>query len=269
MGGTVTILARFKDNTKMAFRISTGCLLPFHDLNFLDEDKFKVYVKEQSLYRGDDVTDDEHTDYYNSKSFFAPYDYGLLFFDFKEKHVWSSNNYNGFFSLSSWLIKQQYNELAYTLAGTDETKETFTITEYDLVDGQFVPYTTYHYLDVYTEYYGSLFYMQQVLDRKGTFIYKGNPLPEQATDLYSILAYINGQDLLTEEKLKTKPERVRVRTFTQDICDVNAVLPDWFFHDGDGSKRDVQKVLDYLLPLNILTDKDLEYWDFYFHRHDV
>jgi hypothetical protein len=263
MGGMVAVLARFKDNTKMSFRISTGCLTPFHDLRLLDEDYFKAFVKKEEYYIEDAVADYEQEDYYNARCFFAPYDYGLLFFDFKEKHIWSSNNYNGFFSLSSWQVKSQYKEIADILSYGTQTKETLTITEQDYVNGEFITRREYHFLEDYSQEFSSIFYMQQVLDKKGTFTYKGNPLPDEITDIYSLLAYINGEDLLLEENLKRDRVKNRTRFLRSDTCDLDAVLPDWTIYNGDGNVSYIQPIFDYVVKHNILNERDLKYWNQY------
>lgn len=263
MGGMVAILARFKDNTKMSFRISTGCLLPYHDLRMLDEDYFKSFAKKEEHYIEDAVADYEQEDYYNARCFFAPYDYGLLFFDFKEKVVWSSNNYNGFFSLSTWQVKSQYEELADTLSYGKQTKETLSIKEKDYVNGEFIERRKYHFLEDYSEFFGSLFYIQQVLDKAGTFTYKGNPLPKELTDIYSILSYINGEDLLSEENLKKDRVEKKTRFLRSDTCDLDAALPDWSIHNGDGNVSYIQPIFDYVVKHNILNDTDLKYWNLY------
>lgn len=266
MGGAVTILARFKDNSKMSFRISTGYLRPFHDLRMLDEDYFKSYVQKNEFYVEGDISDEDQKDYYNSKCFFAPYDYGLLFFDFKEQQVWSSNNYNGFFSLSTWMIKSQYRELARILSYGKETKETLSIHEKEFVKGNLVTKKSYHVLEVNSQHFSSLFYINQVLNRHGTFNYKDNLLPTHLTDIYSILAYINGEDFLTAKTLKDGPPEIEFVAMLNDTCDVEAVLPDWKIHNGDGSSRYIQLVFDYVQSQNLLTAKDLQYWNVYLNE---
>ena len=263
MGGRLAVLARFKDNTKMSFRISTGCLTPYHDLRLLDEDYFKDFVKKERHYIEDAVADYEQEDYYNSRCFFSPFDYGLLFFDFKENHVWSSNNYNGFFSLSSWQVKSQYEELAATLSYGKLTKETITISEQDYVKGRFINRREYHFLEDYSQHFGILFYIQQVLTRAGTFKYKENPLPMEVTDVYSLLAYINGEDLLTEENLKRGRVNKDIRYLRSDTFDLEAVIPDWTIYNGDGTSHYITPVFDYMKQHNILNDKDLHYWNVY------
>jgi hypothetical protein len=263
MGGMVVILARFKDNSKMSFRTSTGCLTSFHDLRMLDENYFKDHVVKEELYIEDAVADYEQEDYYNARCFFAPYDYGLLFFDFKEKQVWSSNNYNGFFLLSSWLIRSQYETLAQILSRGKQTTETLSISEGSFVDGETVIVRKYHFLEDYSQNFSSLFYIQQVLDRKGTFIYKDKPLPAELTDIYSILAYINGEDYLTPDALKKGPPEREWKTLRSDMCDTVAVIPEWTVHDGDGNSRYIQLVFDYVQSQNLLTAKDLQYWSVY------
>jgi len=263
MGGMVVVLARFKDNSKMSFRTSTGCLTPFNDLRMLDEDYFKSHVLKEELYIEDAVADYEQEDYYNARCFFAPYDYGLLFFDFKEQQVWSSNNYNGFFLLSSWLIRSQYETLAQILSRGKQTKETLSISEGSFVDGETVITRKYHFLEDYSQNFSSLFYIQQVLDKKGTFIYKDKPLPAELTDIYSILAYINGEDYLTPEALKKGPPEREWKTLRSDMCDTVAVIPEWTLHYGDGSSRYIQLVFDYVQSHNLLTAKDLQYWNVY------
>ena len=259
----VVILARFKDNSKMSFRTSTGCLTSFHDLRMLDENYFKDHVVKEELYIEDAVADYEQEDYYNARCFFAPYDYGLLFFDFKEQQVWSSNNYNGFFSLSTWMIKSQYKELARILSYGKETKETLSIREKEFVNGKFFTKKEYHFLEEYSQHFSSLFYINQVLERKGTFNYKGNLLPTHLTDIYSILAYINGEDFLTAKILKDGPPETEFIAMLNDTCDVEAVFPDWQIHNGDGSSRYIQLVFDYVQAQNLLTAKDLQYWYVY------
>lgn len=262
----VSILARFTDDTKMAFRISTGCMQPFHDLDLLDEDKFKAHVEKEQYYIDEEVTDQHHQDYYNARCFFAPTDYGLLFFDFKEKQLWSSNNYNSFFLLSTWLVKSQYSYLADILSLGNETKETLTVSEGAFVNGQIVTTKEYHFLAEYSEHFSSLFYIQQVLDRKGTFKYKNNMLPNTLNDLYSILAYITGEDLLSDAALKKGPQRLQFKTFTMDMHDMEAILPDWCFHNFDGRQKSVQSVFDYVQQENLLSERDAHYWNVYLKK---
>lgn len=259
----VSILARFSDNIKISFRISTGCINSFHDLDLLDENKFKAHIEKEHYYINEEVTDEHHQDYYNARCFFAPTDYGLLFFDFKEKYVWSSNNYNAFFLLSTWLIKSQYSYLADILSLSNETKETLTVSECAFVNGQILTTKEYHFLAEYSEHFSSLFYIQQVIDRKGTFKYKKNMLPSTLNDLYSVLAYITGEDLLTEASLKKGPQRLQFMTLTMDMYDMEAIIPDWSFHNLDGCYNAIQSVFDYVQQHNILSERDAHYWHVY------
>lgn len=104
----LTMAIRFSDDQLVSFKIHKT--KEFNDfknilflldekklLNFLEINKYPLNISANN--------ESEHNDYDSQKSFFAPYDYGIVFIDFITKTVHSYNNYSGFLEYAMSSVK--------------------------------------------------------------------------------------------------------------------------------------------------------------------
>lgn len=100
MGGLVNVLIRFSDDDKKSFCIHSSQIQDFETPLFLEEENFKsrtmqnYYKNESEMYKAD----------------FTP-DRGILFFDFKNKKIFSRNHYKFLFSFSPKIVFSKLTEL--------------------------------------------------------------------------------------------------------------------------------------------------------------
>lgn len=106
----LTLAIRFLDNTLCSFKVHKSIEFTYFKnillldqeinmINFLNEHGYPTTISAAS--------DQEHNDYESSKSFFAPYDYGIVFIDFIEKQVHSYNDYSAFLEYSTLAFKHE------------------------------------------------------------------------------------------------------------------------------------------------------------------
>lgn len=110
----LTLAIRFSDNTLCAFKVQKKLEFTYFKnillldqesnmINFLKEHGYPMIISAQNH--------KEHNDYESSKALFAPYDYGIVFIDFVEKHVHSYNNYSAFLEYSTLAFKHEIDSL--------------------------------------------------------------------------------------------------------------------------------------------------------------
>lgn len=261
MGGMVTVMARLKDNRKISFRMSTGNLKAFYDYKNLDEDYFLKFISDNGFYLGDAGATSEHDDYESRKCFFAPYNYGLIFFDFKNQTLFSTNNHSGFFLMDSWLVKSQYEDLA------EWFHESSKNTVYDLMvkrtryeDNKEIVLSEHNVFNGYFERFKNIFYIAETLRYNGSFILKDQALPE-GMDVLQTLAYVYGKDLLSTNSNVNENSSFGMKW--SDCCDLSTTIPNWTIHHGDGGFSYISKVFDYVKNENLLNEVELKYWTAY------
>lgn len=104
----LTFAVRFSDNTISTFKIhKTIEFNNLKDISFiLNENKLKDFIKEKGYAdKRDNVSPEEHRDYENEAAFLAPSIYGMVFVDFKDKVIYSYNDYSGFITSNALLIR--------------------------------------------------------------------------------------------------------------------------------------------------------------------
>lgn len=94
MGWMVTIAARYKTKEVIAFKTSTN----FFDANvnsphLLNEDYLRSKVEEYNFLRDNELPENAFDDYDSRKGIVAPYEYGIVLFDYFNNTIISSNNY--------------------------------------------------------------------------------------------------------------------------------------------------------------------------------
>lgn len=110
----LTLTIRFSDNTLCAFKVQKKLEFTYFKnilllnqesnmISFLKEHGYPMIISAKNTR--------EHNDYENSKAFFAPYDYGIVFIDFAERKVYSYNNYSAFLEYSTLAFKHEIESL--------------------------------------------------------------------------------------------------------------------------------------------------------------
>lgn len=104
----LTMAIRFSDGQLASFKIhKTKEFNDFKNILFLLDEKKLLSFLEINKYPLNISANNEceHNDYDSHKSFFAPYDYGIVFIDFMTKNVYSYNNYSGFLEYAMSSVK--------------------------------------------------------------------------------------------------------------------------------------------------------------------
>lgn len=104
----ITFAIRFSDNTMSTFKIHKA--VEFGALKnisyILNENKLKNFIEEKGYTnQRESVSLEKHRDYESSLAFLAPSVYGIVFIDFKEKMIYSYNDYSGFIMSNALLIR--------------------------------------------------------------------------------------------------------------------------------------------------------------------
>ena len=111
MGGRLVLCQITSDGVKKSAKIGTWFLNKLNSLDFLNEEYFNHFMKRENISLELDLTNDVFDDYDDDKANFAPYHYGILIFDFKNKKVFSLNNYNGFLIFGQNNVFKDYEQI--------------------------------------------------------------------------------------------------------------------------------------------------------------
>ncbi|MBI6724790.1 hypothetical protein YA0089_14300 [Pseudomonas viridiflava] len=235
MGGKLTIMARFEDDSKIALKMSTNELsMRFNAIDLFTAEGFKALVDTERYKSMPATTCIEHDTYEGYKTAFAPYYYGLLLFDYKEKRIFASNDMCGFLELSSRLIKGDY------LMDRDDDIS-FAHSSFPLVDA---------------------------IRMSADITLNGEPFEFQEGSLNDFRAKMYGLDLqalsFDDYQVHKKAEMAKARPYyTHEMSDVQITLPGWVVTHGDGSVQYVKPIFEYCQEQGMLEPLDVECWENY------
>lgn len=270
MGGSVNVLIRFSNNEKKAFRIHTSDLKKFEDPIFLDETRFREQILSQ-YYKGEPVNKSEHDDYYSKKTYFSPYAYGALFFDLKEKKVFSSNNYSGFLnilclSLIPYLTKlvssskkmgiSLYDQEEILEGFNDDNSEIVVLERNKIFESPSRFYTDFYLINYALKNNWTVKVNDNIIEHNGDFIHFMNTI--LGKDI--IADTVNSFDGLDWELI---PE------LSSNIENSIDLIPEgWEFIQGDGSPAYVNVLYEYMLKNKIISDEEVVYWNEYLTQYN-
>lgn len=266
MGGSVNVLVRFSNNEKKAFRIHTSQLKDFCNPLFFDEKNFKSTIM-QNYYKGEPIDKNEHDIYRGPKTYFTPYAYGALFFDFKNKKVFSCNDFDCFLSfypstlfakLTQLIcISKESNihlyDLEEVIHGYNEERTEFKILERHKIfhePSRFNP-----------EFYA----LNYALNNDWDIEIYGNKI-EHTKDLIKFVNDITGLDILKDTKESLDGYRWSIK---ESLCAspnyqdyyIDISPKDWTIIQDDGSHDSIKELFEYMTEENILDEKEVSLWE--------
>jgi hypothetical protein len=256
MSGRLILGQITSDGEKRATKIDTWFLKKFNSLDLLDENYFNEFSKKHNLFK--EKTEDKkvHYDYENDMGMFAPYYYGILLIDFKNKKVYSCNNYNGFLSFGIENVKNDYEKIGIHKQ---------TIIEMHDMKGNIT------HISIFEENKFELptpRMIESCIRKKGTMYVDGKEYPiKKEEDYFSVAAKLYGQDLslLSYEKAKSYIKNNRMKD-SSDIFSLNGwnnieiKLDGWEIINGDKSFNYFKEAYDYYSKNQILNDKEKDIW---------
>lgn len=258
MGGIVTVAIRKSDNSLHAFKHGTWFVeYNINDINSLDEDKLFAKLAHHNLESG--RTDRQtHEDYDSRRAFFAPYHYGILFFDFINKKVFSNNDYNGFQVFGSNFIKTEYLRDGKKLLDND-----YKLKLYSYKNGKLEMDKEINTLEENPKQFNIAFpyHFHQAI-KNGAEIRFGDEkiYPENVNEFYSLIAGYDLKDkteeeykeILTQYLKKDKELIVNIN----DWSDVTIIMPGWSVHYDN-----FETLYQYLLDEKVdLSEEEKEVW---------
>ncbi|MDU8350438.1 hypothetical protein RYA05_00855 [Pseudomonas syringae pv. actinidiae] len=230
MGGLVTLMARFEDDSRVAVKVSTSEIGgTWNSVAMLDESNFKSTLAAKGHKYSPANSCSQHRDYDDDGSAFAPYHYGLIFFDFKEKEVFSANDYCRYALLSSYFIRHEC--LVWPSADIDHLMASWSL--------------------------------EPAVNAGAIITCEGGPIVYPAGDVNAVRTKIAGFDPLSlsrEQIMERLDSAAQMKDHTY-LNDVKISMPDWIITNGDNRKHYIRAVLQYCLEQNLLTPLDIECWE--------
>lgn len=269
MGGSVNVLVRFSNNEKKAFRIHTSQLENFEIPLFLDETKFKSDIM-SNYYHGEPDNKEEHDDYYSKKTYFSPYAYGALFFDMKEKKIYSNNSYSGFLSLLCISLIPCLTQIIHSSKtfgrSIYEQKE---ILEGYNDDNEIVVLDTYTIFEEPSKFYTDFYLINNAL--KNDWIIKVNDhVINHDGDFVNFMNLILGKDVIAETNSSYDGMNWEIipelRSNFENCIDL--IPKGWDIIQGDGSPEYVNTLFEYMVEQKILSDEEISHWKDYLKKND-
>jgi hypothetical protein len=267
MGGSVNVLVRFSNNEKKAFRIHTSQLENFEIPLFLDETKFKSEIMSK-YYHGEPANKAEHDDYYSKKTYFSPYAYGVLFFDMKEKKVYSNNSYSGFLSLLCISLIPYLTKLIHSSKKFGKSLyEQEEILEGYNDENEIVVLNTYKIFEEPSKFYTDFYLINHALKNDWTIKVNDNIIHHDG-DFVNFMNLILGKDVIAETNSSYDgmdweiiPE---LRSNFENCIDL--IPKGWDIIQGDGSPEYVNTLFEYMVEQKILSDEEISYWKDYLKK---
>lgn len=230
MGGLVTLMARFEDDSQVVVKVSTSEIGgTWNSIAMLDESNFKSTFAAKGHKYEPAISCGQHRDYDDDGSAFAPYHYGLIFFDFKEREVFSANDYCRYALLSSYFIRHEC--LVWPRNDIDHLMASWSL--------------------------------EPAVNAGAIITYEGEQIVYPIGDVNAVRTKIAGFDPLSlsrEQIMERLDSAAQVRN-RSDLNDVKISIPDWIITNGDNRKHYIRAVLQYCLEQNLLTPLDIECWE--------
>lgn len=228
----------------------------FNSLDLLDENYFNEFVKNHNLFK--ETTEDKqvHNDYENDCGMFAPYYYGILLIDFKDKKVFSCNDYNGFLCFGINNVISDYEKIGHLkqtkieihdIKGNVIEKTIFEENEFEIPTPRMI---------------------ESCIRKKGVMYVDGKKyMIKEDADYFSIAAQLYGKDLSSlsyeEAKMYIRNNRMKdVFEFSsfKNWTNIEITMDGWEIINGDKSFHYLKSAYDYYCTTNMLNEKEKEVW---------
>lgn len=160
----------------------------------------------------------------DNHALFSPYDYGLIFFDYVTKNVFSVNNHSGFLNSGIEQLKNDYNDFIRNKRSAsyifrERKKET-------VING----------LEDKGELFQHLYLLNRTLASGGNILKDGQIINEPNDTYLTFLERIFGKEIIEYDS--TKP------VFVSDYSNIQASAPSWTIFVGDAT--DMNKAYEFI-----------------------
>lgn len=240
----LTMSIRFSNNQLVSFKIhKTKEFNDFKNILFLlDENKLLDFLKINKYPLNVSANNEsEHNDYESQKSFFAPYDYGIVFIDFITKKVHSYNNYSGFLEYSMASVNYEIGS------------NTPSNSKYNLIDESIKKLIeNFNIVDKNQRFFNILFNTYQALKNNGSVFYVNaqNPHEEQNITSDNIFDVFQKALQIYSSKVGKQAELV----LNEDVFRIS--VPDWNITSSDAEH--INKLFNEIS--DIIPQTQIKYW---------
>lgn len=255
MGGRLVLAQVTSEGVKKSAKIGTWFLNRLNTLDLLNEEYFNEVANKHNLFKETTNNKQEHNDYENDSAMFAPYHYGILLIDFKDKKVFSCNNYNGFLLFGTSKVASDYEVLGRNKQieikiqdSKGNTKEVVSIFEENPFE-----FTTPRMIE-------------SCIRNKGCmYVNNSKFIIREDDDYFSIAARIYGKDLskLTKEQAKDYIYKKMEDHDFEDLkgwTNIEITKPGWEIINGDRSYYYLKSAYDYYTQTNMLSEEEKNLW---------
>lgn len=255
MGGKLILAQVTSEGVKRSTKIGTWFLSKMNSVDILNEKYFNEFAEKHSLFQGTTESKEEHNDYENDKGMFAPYFYGILLIDFKDKKVFSCNNYNGFLIFGISNVKNDYEKIGMNkqekikiidMKGNENEVSIFEENEINLPTPRII---------------------ESCIRNKGTMYVDGKKyIIKEKADYFSVAAQLYGKDLNlcskeeAKEYIKNKGKNHSSEFSLKDWQNIEIKVGGWEIINGDGTFHFIKSAYDYYSTINMLSEKEKEIW---------
>ena len=256
MGGRLVLAQVTSEGVKKSAKIGTWFLNRLNTLDLLNEEYFNEVAKKHNLFKETTNNISEHNYYESDNAMFAPYHYGILLIDFKDKKVFSCNNYNGFLNFGTNKVAMDYEVLGHNKQTEikvqdfeGNVKEVFSIFEENPFE-----YTTPRMLD-------------SCIRNKGCLYLNGSKyIIKDDDDYFSLASRIYGKDLSKlskEEAKKYMYEKMDNNTINSlhEWTNIQIQKPGWEIINGDRSYLYLKSAYDYYVETHMLSEEEKSIWE--------
>lgn len=253
MGGKLTVMIRQENGETHSFKAHTGRLeRHFDGSSVFDETKFMKIVRGSRYLKCTPDDFNAHNDYENNSAYFAPYYYGLLLFDFKNKQVYACNGYSCVMTATSKFLVGDMRE---PMERYSDSPEGFL-----------------SYVGTFSDS-GGCGHLAAVYDfvKSGSrILHRGRVISEGDKSFLEVLASVlgvqeplSGDNLWSEIRKRYYEICVGYRQWAPDFDDIEAQPFGWEIHNGDDSINYVAEAFDYCRKEALLSKDDIFAWERY------
>jgi hypothetical protein len=258
MGGKLTVMIRQENGETHSFKAHTGRLeRHFDGSSVFSETQFMKTVRESDYLKCAPVDSTAHDDYENNSAYFAPYHYGLLLFDFKNKQVYACNGYSCVMTATSKFLVGDMRE---SMEEYSDSPETFLSYVEAIGDSGGCGHLA--------EFYDFVKSGSRILHR-GRVISEGNKsFLEVLASVLEIPESLAGDNLWREIRRRYDEIRVGYREWYPDFDDIEAQPLGWVIHNGNSSINYITGAFDYCMKEALLSKEDIFAWESYLTELD-
>lgn len=205
MGGMISFVARKENGATLAVKLSTWELDKiFNDPKIADESFLDKLLMNGDYLKDQNSPDTEHNNYESRKAVKAPYHYGLLLIDYKNKELLSANNYSSFLNTGTIKLLDDYTNYVVHDFMTKEMDSKGNISIVNLLERRCANVS-------------SLYLINQTLSLGGFIEYKGSNFYGSLERVIENIFNFDFQNKSAQEKSEIAKKKINNNRFDDDI----------------------------------------------------